>query len=965
MLHNRVITLACLSPSRARHLRLWLPAACLFCVTSSLLLPAFAAPASSGSHEARQPDGSVISLRKRGDEWFHWRETAEGFAVAQSEDGYWRYARPSETEARFEAIDGAVVGQVSPRSIGLLPGATVKRELLDERIRAYHIDRPVEVTSVLSETEGTVALASEATEPKLPMKLGKRSCAVILAAFNDHWQGNSVSSQRGRPKSEYVDLLGELGHSSSGSHGSVRDYYLENSYGRLDMEFVVSDWVQLPHDESWYGNNDNEVEGEQRVKTLIQDAIEAADAKGFDFSLADSDDDTWVDLLLVIHSGHSESHNSNPDDSIWPRKWALKQPMSRDEVSMYLFATSSAMRGRVSSTSIAGIGTIAHEIGHLFGLPDLYDRGDTTKGIGTWGLMGYGSWGAASGTDDTTRPVHMTAYSKYRLGVLDPEIVSSRDALELPPIEEHPVAHMIRDGLEDTNEYFLLEYRKRTGLDADLPGDGILIWHVDDTQPDYNSSSFEHPTLRLEEAWGSDDLASERFGTSSQMWRADNGIAGGFSDLSGNQYTNARRYADNDFYIRFPDSASRTHIAVDNFSSPDAVDSQRFGTKVMTYDLTTLRPTLGEVDASTGNFTLSWKSPAAAENFEVQRSRLGTVDSLFDGAEDGQRSHALWSFSGAARRSSGGAASGEYSYMLSAMDETQTRYLSEVQSMTLRQPFRLTEQSVISYDVVSHLSLNKGYLSLLLSKDDGETWTTLLDVAGYFDPFDSLSLGPSQWKAAGFEAGDLCRLRFWADIKQIWGWIGYPNYGFAIDNFSLENVEIDGPEAWSRVSQGPAATELEAFVREPGDFAFRARAFVNGQWQGFSEPFAISADTAGESLYSRWIKTKGLDPSDFHERSDTDADGLPNFWEFALDLDPQAPDRPETVDFALDRSEGQIVATAKRGRGDVGYELQYSDDLENWSAAQESETSDEEFARFSVDAAMSARFVRLRVFMLY
>ena len=250
------------------------------------------------------PDGSVIHLRKRGDEWFHWHETLEGFAVARSADGYWLFARPSETEAQFEAIDGAVVGQVSPRAFGVEPGVSVKRQLLEERMQAFSRALPAPRPAAVEQSP--VAIASEGEEPPLVLNLSKRTCAVILASFSDHWQGNGVDAAYGRPPSEYVDMLGELGHSASGSHGSVRDYYLENSYGKLDIEFVVSNWVQLPHEESWYGGNADEAEGEQRVRILAKDAIDAAEAQGFDFSAADSDGDTWVDLLLVIHSGHSE-----------------------------------------------------------------------------------------------------------------------------------------------------------------------------------------------------------------------------------------------------------------------------------------------------------------------------------------------------------------------------------------------------------------------------------------------------------------------------------------------------------------------------------------------------------------------------------------------------------------------------------------------------------------------------------
>lgn len=71
----------------------------------------------------------------------------------------------------------------------------------------------------------------------------------------------------------------------------------------------------------------------------------------------------------------------------------------------------------------AKIGVSAHEIGHLreslpatlrvtyrsnqitvFGWPDLYDTDGSSKGIGGWCLMSYGSWGGGG-----DRPVHPSA----------------------------------------------------------------------------------------------------------------------------------------------------------------------------------------------------------------------------------------------------------------------------------------------------------------------------------------------------------------------------------------------------------------------------------------------------------------------------------------------------------------------------------------------------------------------------
>ena len=46
-----------------------------------------------------------------------------------------------------------------------------------------------------------------------------------------------------------------------------------------------------------------------------------------------------------------------------------------------------------NSGDIRPIGTICHEIGHVLGLPDLYDTSESSApGIGDWGLMGTGNW---------------------------------------------------------------------------------------------------------------------------------------------------------------------------------------------------------------------------------------------------------------------------------------------------------------------------------------------------------------------------------------------------------------------------------------------------------------------------------------------------------------------------------------------------------------------------------------------
>jgi hypothetical protein len=69
---------------------------------------------------------------------------------------------------------------------------------------------------------------------------------VVLLEFSDH-------TPRNVPSMEEIDIL--MNH--DGPHslcptGSVKDVFLENSYGKLVLESVVTDWVTLPRSEAHY-----------------------------------------------------------------------------------------------------------------------------------------------------------------------------------------------------------------------------------------------------------------------------------------------------------------------------------------------------------------------------------------------------------------------------------------------------------------------------------------------------------------------------------------------------------------------------------------------------------------------------------------------------------------------------------------------------------------------------------------
>jgi hypothetical protein len=118
--------------------------------------------------------------------------------------------------------------------------------------------------------------------------------------------------------------------------------------------------------------------------------------------------------------------------------------------------------------------------------------------------MGQGTWLGRG-----ARPPHPEAWSKLRLGWVDVEtITQSMTRLAVPAVETTPRVVKIPAVADRPHEYYLLENRQRIGADAGLPGEGILVWHVDESVEGFRSAQTEvaHKLLHLVEADGRDDL---------------------------------------------------------------------------------------------------------------------------------------------------------------------------------------------------------------------------------------------------------------------------------------------------------------------------------------------------------------------------------------------------------------------------------------------------------------------------
>lgn len=343
-----------------------------------------------------------------------------------------------------------------------------------------------------------------------PPTTGRFRLGVLLVGFSD------VGPAAWGPKAYEQALFSRGAYSRTPSgdvaHGSMADYYLENSSGALQLEGRVFDWVTLPRARA-------ELEAQVLVDPTGRDFFSAA----IDAVLArdgrDALDD--VDALAFVIAGPQARRRGSV---LWPHSTAL---VHGTRAWRYYLMHASDGRGRFEA-----VGIHCHEFGHVLGLLDKYGVGRRT-GLGQWCAMAQGaSGGDASGIDvgapargfcDTAkdlvseqvqtarewmrelgirlpetrknappvnspasageaRPLHLCAVCKERLGWTTPVVIDPRRTrrIYLTGIERDAaqVARVLLD--PSGRESLVLEHRQRVGFDADLPRGGLLVWRVGD-----------------------------------------------------------------------------------------------------------------------------------------------------------------------------------------------------------------------------------------------------------------------------------------------------------------------------------------------------------------------------------------------------------------------------------------------------------------------------------------------------
>ena len=391
---------------------------------------ALAVPALRGKYRYTQPDGSVVVLENHGDEHYHWTTDENGNTMEMDRQGYYRRVSISPAEQRARAV------------------------------RAHAKARKARWSSY---------------DSPFPTNKGDRKILCLLAEFAPEVQnGEEVFSGKyvvEDPQQHFWNMLNESGYNEDGAIGSVRDYYLENSMNQYRPSFDVYGPVQLLHPESYYDEN-----GVDKAILEIYEQLNGV----IDISKYDTDGNGDLDMVLFYFPGYNEAEHA-PAWTIWPHQSTGNFGDMGGKNLVRYFCTSE-LRGR-SGGNPAAIGTTCHEFAHSLGLPDFYDVGDEGHGgknntaelTYTYDLMCYGNY-----NDNGRRPPYLTSLERNMLGWMEmPPTISSPGNYTLQGIQDNTALRI--DGRAE-GEFFLMECRKQSGWDSNIPAAGMVVYQVDQSQ---------------------------------------------------------------------------------------------------------------------------------------------------------------------------------------------------------------------------------------------------------------------------------------------------------------------------------------------------------------------------------------------------------------------------------------------------------------------------------------------------
>ncbi len=437
-----------------------------------LCVLAFASPSLRLSRSVLQPDGSVLTVVRIGDESLSFFITDDGYAVVANGANGFCYATGYDGGQWSVSVVMAHGGDVR--------GFAESQWLEAEGIKATDVWEKAKVKTQAK----AVRAIGRSENPK-----GEFTYPIILVEFSD------VSFSVINAVDTFARQFNEQNFSGGGAKGSVRDYFMAQSKGIYGPSFSVTAKVTLPKPYAYYGARNGSA-NDSHVGEMAKEAVKLAEQNGVDFSQFKGTDG-YVPLVGLVFAGLGEN-TSWDEDAVWSSFYRNSINASTAKINSYLVVNElmpslhSSDGGSTVDTlyNIEGIGTFCHEFSHFLGLPDFYNvyNSSSTKAMSWWSIMDYGQY-----YGNGAFPMGYTAYEKNFMGWLPIDTLKTeKQVVRLNALgsADENAYYIMNDSDATGNEYYILENRQPSTWYPRNLGTGMLVVHVD-----YSASAWSANTV--------------------------------------------------------------------------------------------------------------------------------------------------------------------------------------------------------------------------------------------------------------------------------------------------------------------------------------------------------------------------------------------------------------------------------------------------------------------------------------
>lgn len=427
------------------------------------VLGAKAVPACPEPGKVTQPDGSTLTLRVVGDEFYNYNITLDGRTVLLNQAGAYVYA--------VSAADGS-----------LMPGTQIAHDPTQRQpAEQSYLKRNPNVYPVQSQQMANMRRQQTqmSNGSKGLFNYKKFRGLVILVNFTDRKFSYTNAHEI------FTDMVAKKNYDGFMNNaqiptkevytGSVRDYFFDQSMGMFDPRFDVVGPVDIDVSQTYPRQTTN-------MQSIVRKVIAAADSQ-VNFKDYDTNNDGMVDMFYIIFAGYGSNYSGNNSNYVWPHAWNVDMfGISADGVRLGRYACSTEFYGTSGNHCIDGIGTVCHEFSHVLGLMDEYDTdyaqgGGQSVDPGDWSVMAGGSYNNKGRT-----PTGYSLFQRYQSGFTVPKVITEPGEYAVYDIDTCNTGYRINIP-DEPKEYFLLENRRKTGSKWNCygPGQGMLVFRVDST----------------------------------------------------------------------------------------------------------------------------------------------------------------------------------------------------------------------------------------------------------------------------------------------------------------------------------------------------------------------------------------------------------------------------------------------------------------------------------------------------